>query len=277
MNSNLEKKIDSAVRDYPTQWARLIREWRQPDGQDAAWLTYSANYLLRTAGVHWALDPFSLYTRVGRGEQPDFLRDLGALQLLVLSHAHNDHLDLNLLKAIMPLPITWVVPEFMLEQVRGYVSIPAERLIIPEPGKPLRIGELVLTPFEGLHFNRGAGVPEMGYLAEFNGKRWLFPGDTRSYEPQHIPDYRPLDGFVAHLWLGKGSALLDPPPLLEEFLSFCNWQEPAQIVITHLDELGRSIEEMWTSSHAELVKNELTRDHPTLQVEILRKGEKFNL
>lgn len=276
MTLEMERLIESFVREYPGQWQRVIHEWSAP-GADTAWLTYSANYLLRTAGLHWALDPFSLFTRVGHDEQPDFLGDLAALDLVVLSHAHNDHLDLNLLKAIESLPIPWIVPEFMLEQVCTVVNLPAERLIVPEPGRTFRIGELALTPFEGLHFNRGAGVPEMGYLAAFNGKRWLFPGDTRSYEPQRLPDFQPLDGLVAHLWLGKGAALLDPPPLLEEFLTFCTWQNPSRIALTHLFELGRSAEEMWTFEHAKSVCAELLRDYPDLSVDIARVGEKFAL
>jgi hypothetical protein len=277
MSIDIDALIDSAIRDYPDLWKRVIAEWRQPEKEDAAWLTYSANYLLRTAGVHWALDPFSLVTRVGRGEQPDFMHDLDSLDLVVLSHAHNDHLDPVLLKAIATLPVTWVIPEFMLEMVKGICDTESERLIVPKPGEKLRIGALELTPFDGLHFNQGRGVPEMGYLAEFNGKRWLFPGDTRSYMPDRLPDFRPLDGFVAHLWLGKGSALLEPPPLMEDFISFCSWQEPGRIVITHLEELGRSEDELWTPAHAEKVRGAFSKIHPDLPVSIVKTGQRFSL
>ena len=72
-------------------------------------------------------------------------------------------------------------------------------MVVPHPGVPIHINGLTLIPYEGLHFRDGNGVPEMGYLAEFSGKRWAFPGDTRVF---------PAGG------LGSDS----PPPQLVDFL-----------------------------------------------------------
>ena len=234
--------------------AAIINEWKQNSGADCAWLTYSANYLFRTAGVRWALDPFSLFTRVGGGPQPDFAADLAGLQLVVLTHAHNDHLDLNLVTAIRELPLTWVIPEFMLPGVMQAADLPRERILIPEPGKPIQVGGLTLTPFTALHFRGTRGVPEMGYLAEFSGKRWLFPGDTRSYTADRLPDFGKLDGAFAHLWLGKAAALLETPPLLPDFCGFFSQLNPARLVITHLDELGRDEPELWEEHHFRMAR-----------------------
>ena len=43
-----------AVDQYPGLWKRMTFEWRAENDRDYAWLTYSANYLLRTAGIRWA-------------------------------------------------------------------------------------------------------------------------------------------------------------------------------------------------------------------------------
>jgi hypothetical protein len=51
----------------------------------------------------------------------------------------------------------------------------------------------------------------MGYLLEFNGKRWLFPGDTRSYDASLLQSFGPLEGHFAHLWLSRTGAYLEVP------------------------------------------------------------------
>jgi hypothetical protein len=119
-----------AKEEYPKLWDRMISEWKSSQ-KDRFWLTYSANYLLHTAGVKWAIDPYSLFTRVGGGEQPTFSDDLNTLQLVVLTHSQSDHLDLNLIAAIQDLPIYWVIPEFLLAKVNAFIDLPSERMIVP--------------------------------------------------------------------------------------------------------------------------------------------------
>ena len=246
-------KIDRARKEYPSLWRGLIQEWQNCGKRDAAWLTYAASYLLNTASIKWALDPFSLITRVGHANQPDFLKDLESLQLVVFSHAHQDHLDLNIIGALRNLPITWVIPAFMLERVTNAAGLHREQILVPRAGNPIHFGDLTLTPFDGLHFRGTHGVPEMGYVAEFSGKRWLFPGDTRTYDTSRVPHFDALDGVFAHLWLGRGKALEVEPPLMEEFCQFFASLQPKQIVVTHLEELGRDADDFWDMSHYQKV------------------------
>ncbi len=272
---NLFQKIETARVGYLPLWRRVIDEWNST-AEDAAWLTYSANYLLNTAGVRWAMDPYSLFTRLKRNEQPDFVHDLAPLQLVVLTHAHADHLDLNVIRALKHLPITWVVPEFMLKWVVDDAGLAKEKIILPVPGQPINFGNLLLTPFEALHFRESHGVPEMGYLVEFGSKRWLFPGDTRSYDSHRIPVFENLDGVVAHLWLGKGCALELNPPLLEAFCQFFTNLTPRQIVITHLEELGRKADDFWTEAHYIQAYRRIKELSPSIQVSSAFCGQKIN-
>lgn len=236
------------MEGYPTLWERLIAQWQAAES-DAAWLTYSANYLMYTAGVRWALDPLSLFSRLSLPNPMDFSKDLAPLDVVVLSHRHADHLDLELLSDLVDLPTLWIVPEFLLEEMQTIFRGKTSRIITPQPGVSIQIKDLVLTPFDGLHFRNGHGVPEMGYLAEFSGKRWAFPGDTRVFPPQSLTKLGSLDGIFAHLWLGKKCALQQNPALLEEFCSFFIEPAPCQIVVTHLHELARKPDDFWDTSH----------------------------
>jgi hypothetical protein len=270
-------RIDQAKAAYPSIWKKMIAEWKSTTAGDYAWLTYSANYLLHTAGVRWALDPFALSTRLRGMTLPDYASDLDRLQLIVLSHEHNDHLDLDLISAIKELTLSWVIPDFMLDQVMKTAAIPSGRIIIPKPGSRINVNGLVLTPFEGLHFHDHGGVPEMGYLAEFSGYRWLFPGDTRLYDASRIPEFGRLDGVFAHLWLGKAGALLDPPPLLDEFVSFFSAFNTGRLVITHLNEFGRDEKDLWDETHFQSAFQAFKRSAPDLQVEMGLTGDRINL
>jgi hypothetical protein len=226
----------------------MVARWQAAES-DAAWLTYSANYLFHTAGVRWALDPLSVFSRLSLPNSLNFANDLAPLEAVVLTHKHADHLDLDLLSHLVSLPLSWVVPEFMLEELLPIFKGSAAKIIVPHLGVPIEIRNLVLTPFEGLHFRSNHGVPEMGYLAEFSGKRWAFPGDTRVFPKQSLSKLGTLDGIFAHLWLGKGCALQETPPLLEEFCRFFSEPTPLRLVITHMHELARKPDDFWETSH----------------------------
>ena len=256
----IHRKTRQAVRAYPQLWRKLVENWRSTDEEDALWLTYAANYLLRTAGIHWALDPFSLLTRVGNRPQPNFKQDLAPFKMVVLSHLHRDHFDPNLLSALYDLPITWVVPEFMRESVLAILPMEPARFIVPKPGLPITLGNLVLTPFEALHFNGHHGVPEMGYLAEFSGKRWLFPGDIRNYDLKALPDFGKLDGVLAHCWLGKNAALSPETDKLAGFSRFFSSMNTQKIVVSHLYEWARDARDLWTMRHFRLLRGWLRND-----------------
>ncbi len=265
-----------AIEQYPKLWDRVISEWKSSQ-EDCFWLTYSANYLLHSAGVKWAIDPYSLFTRVGGGEQPAFSDDLSPLQLVVLTHSHSDHVDLNLIAAIKDLPIHWVIPEFLLAKINAVVDLPPERIIVPMPGITLRIDNLILTPFEGLHIHGEHGVPAMGYLAEFSNKRWLFPGDTRTYDFSKLPEFGELDGVVGHLWLGKAEALEKRPSQLESFYHFFSQFKTKQLIITHLFEYGREPNELWDLHHFQWVKSRLHHNKPEMKICACLMGEHIDM
>lgn len=256
-----ETRLIEEKANYTALWAKLVAEWRSENSVDKAWLTYSANYLLYTAGVKWAIDPFALSSRVEGVPQPDYARDLQGLELVVLTHEHNDHLDRNLVNAVKDLPINWVIPGFLEQATIDAFQLPRERVITPVNGRPIQYRHLTLTPFNALHFRGVHGVPETGYLAEFNHKRWLFPGDTRTYDRSALPEFGDLDGAVAHLWLGKTAAQNFPPRLLEDFCAFFAGFKARRLVITHLYEHGRDASDLWTLEHFAKVQEYLQRKH----------------
>lgn len=273
----LADKLAKAKYDYPTIWKEIIQDWKQSTNSDAAWLTYAANYLLITGGIRWAVDPFSMSTRVKGIAEPDYATDLGSLDFVLLTHAHSDHLDLNLIRALAQRPIKWIVPQHMLEKVVSETGIRKENIIIPTNGESIHIRNISITPFESLHFHALGGIDETGYLTEFNGKRWLFPGDIRKFEIDKLPTFKKLDGVFAHLWMGKGKAKDTRPKYINEFVNFHASLAPTKLIITHLDEFGRAEDELWDESHYILVSKEFHSVAPTMAVKMAKMGMKVIL
>ena len=147
---------------------------------------------------------------------------------------------MNLLTRLCDFPAQWIVPEFLYDLVRT-IERPRRRAIFAKPMETLELGGLRLTPFEGNHWETSPGypgdrrgVPSMGYLAEFNDKRWLIPGDTRTYDSSKLPGFDRLNGLIAHLWLGRGQAMQAQPALVEDFCRYCLATQADRVVITHL-------------------------------------------
>ena len=117
------------------------------------------------------------------------------------------------------------------------------------------------------------GVPSFPIFLKFNENKWFIPGDTRNYAPINAPSLGPLNGLISHVWLGRPVALIDPPPLLEQF---CNYQlafDTKRIVLTHLDEWGRHEADLWTTQHADMVIHNLHKIAPSISVTYALTGQ----
>ena len=250
------------IERYPVLWSKLIEEWSQPGMEDRAWLMYSASYLFRTSGIRWAMDPVRLASRLPGASEPDVAHDFKDLSFVLLTHRHADHLDLDLINSIRDSSIIWVVPRAILPLIRKYTYLPEKQIVVPKMNQPLEFHGIRVTPFDGLHWERiepresershtyWRGVPAVGYLVEFSGKRWLLPGDTRTYDARRLPSFGPVNGLFAHVWLGRGSAMLGEAPLLGAFSRYCLALQPQRIILTHLNEYGREAEDYWDEGHA---------------------------
>lgn len=269
------------VADYAATWQRIIAGWRLDGAEDRVWLTYSANYLLRTGNTRWAIDPFVLSSRVAAAEPVEIARDLQGLSFVALTHQHADHLDLNLIRALRDEAITWVIPAFLQERVVGPCGLRPGQVITPRPLQPLEVDGVRLIPLNGLHWEKQAGglhgVDSMAYVAECGGWRWLFAGDIRQYALEQLPDLGRLDGACAHLWLGRGRALEQEPPLLEPFCRFFADLELPRLVITHLHELGRGPQDYWDMRHYDLARARLGQWDAEMQVSSATIGESFRI
>src|SRR5512135_1912595 len=143
---NIQLEREEAARRFPALWQTMIAEWRQPEAEDRAWLMYSANYLFRTQNQRWSIDPVRLEYRLAGAPSVDYSRDLEALSLVLLTHEHKDHLDLDLIRSLRHLPITWIVPGALLSRVHDGAGLSKERLVVAKPLQSIEIKGIRITP-----------------------------------------------------------------------------------------------------------------------------------
>jgi L-ascorbate metabolism protein UlaG (beta-lactamase superfamily) len=282
--SRVERLRRQAIAQYSDLWRRITAEWHAEGAEDCAWLIYSANYLLRTQGVRWAIDPLTLRWRVPDADPVPILRDMAGLSFVFLTHRHADHLDLDLVRRLRGLPILWLVPETLRPRLVAETGLGRQTVVVARPGESLEIDGIRITPFRGLHDEHrdatapgSRGVPSLGLLAEFNSKRWLFPGDTRTFAPRLLPRFGDVDGLVAHVWLGRGSAQAEEPPLREAFGRFCIELRSRRVLLTHLQEFGRRAADFWGEDQAEGVRQYLRELDRSVMVEQAKMGDRVLL
>jgi L-ascorbate metabolism protein UlaG (beta-lactamase superfamily) len=288
-NRELSARKAEAIREYPNLWMKIIQEWREASEQDHAWLIYSANYLLRTANILWAVDPLVLHSRLPEAAPVEVACDLEKLDFVLLTHNHADHLDLRLIEALKDHPIRWVIPDFLMKRVVERTGLSLDKIIIPAAGVSLDLSGIQILPFESAHWeitpnqhmegsiSQRRGVPELGYLVECGGKHWLFPGDIRCYDRSLLPPFPHLDVVFAHIWMGRSQAVLDDPPLLQDFCRFFSSFDTEKIILTHLDEFYRAPENLWDSRHANLITEYMSEKSPALKVNIAWMGDRVSI
>jgi len=179
---------------WPTRPSPPPQPW--PDaGQDFAQYLGQATTLLRLGGKHLITDPmfsrrFSFAKIVKRRTEPPLSVDhLPPIDLVLLSHAHADHLDLPSLRAIAaanPAPLTIVGAE----GVAGYAKARLEpqhpvRAVDLAWKRTVKIHGLVITAWPGKHlggrkwltmdFNK---YRYCGFVIQAPGRTVFFPGDS---------------------------------------------------------------------------------------------------
>lgn len=245
--------------DYLARWQAMIDAWRRPAASPKMWLMYAANYLFNTGGVRWALDPLRpnrLLPDLPVEVPTEALRELS---FVLLTHSHTDHYDPDLLRTLSGSRVRFVVPEPMLEQFDAQVHPDPDQIVVARSGSPLTLDGVRIEPFNGWHWaqqpdGRRTGMDATGYRVWVAGAHWLFPGDVRTYRPDALKPYAPVDCLFAHLWLGRGCALIQQPPLCQAFVDFVLACRPRTLVLSHLYELSRQPEDMWHRRHADMIR-----------------------
>ncbi len=178
-----------------------------PAGSITVWWLGQAGYIIKSpAGKIIALDPYLTNSCKAIGDQYGFdmdrqvpppiqPRDLVGIDLYVLTHSHQDHLDPETLEAYRSAGGNgpFLAPPETVEKLHA-LGVPAELTHMIWPNKSFALGDVTLRATLSIPTG-GDDLTHMGYLVSVeNGPKFYFTGDTAYHEilglsvGEHKPD-----------------------------------------------------------------------------------------
>jgi len=202
-----------------------------------------ANYLFKTDGILWAMDP---------AHREYEIPALPGVEFVLLTHEHDDHYQPATLLKLAGAGCRILGPDFL----PGIRDIPGAECV--SPGDTISMGSLTIRVLPAHHYDEGTdiGVPEVAYRVETPSLSMAFPGDVRDYTmpfPMRDPNW-----LFAHVWLGRRNALNLPcEPWLGKAGRFFADIHARHVVLAHLNDATRISEDRWTDAHADLLRDYL--------------------
>ena len=255
---------------YPEVFDRILRA--ADLDADLFCLMGAENYIFKTGGVLWAVDPMFNTPRSGitREAVKDRLHELfDRLDFVLLTHSHIDHLDTELFRLFPKLRL--IVPDHLM----NWIPPECENVTCVHYGDSLTIGDIRIDAFRSLHYDKGTtvGVEETGYKVTAGKYALLFPTDVREYDAAKYPDLGTVTHVFGHVWLGRRKALDYPQSgLCAEQAAFLTSFGARVIYLAHIAEAEREPEDLWTYAHAGLLTDAILTRQPDANVRIPMLG-----
>lgn len=231
----------TAVREIPFDISLAERLKAGPgDGISIYWLG-QAGFIINARGKRIVIDPYlsdSLAAKYrGHAHPHDRMAPapvtpdaLGAVDLVLCTHHHTDHMDGETLSALANrLPaLTFVVPKASRVLATQRIGIGSERLQEADAGDRMRFNgfelQVMRAAHEGLETDETGHYRFLGYGLDFGGQRIFHSGDTVPFDGQadeiraFAPDLAMLPvngrsaalkaaGFAGNLTLSEAVAL----------------------------------------------------------------------
>lgn len=236
-----------------------------------------SSYLFSTNGYRWAMDVSFMYL-YNLAKAPSRIKEyLGNIDLMLITHAHEDHLEERTVRALADTEITWVIPEFVLDDMLSY-GVRRERLVVVRAGDEVRVGPLNIRVLHGRHFREdGDGIDAVGYVVSAdNAPTLAFPGDVRDYGLDGEEQIN-ADHCFAHVWLTDFALVPEKYiPKISEFADFMLSMSQRSIFLTHLY-ANRGAHKRWTLKHAYEAARIIFEKSPDTVVRTPKYGEIFEL
>jgi L-ascorbate metabolism protein UlaG (beta-lactamase superfamily) len=168
-----------------------------PEPISVTWLGHSTADM-SIGGVRFLTDPV-LRDRVAhlRRRCPAPVLAPGAIDAVLISHLHHDHLDLASLRSLGAGPV--IVPRGAGRLVgrTGHSDV-----VEVSPGDVVNVGPARVVVVHADHrggrtLSRARG-PALGFVIESNGQRVYFPGDTDLFDD--MQSFGPLDLALLPIW-----------------------------------------------------------------------------
>ena len=243
--AQVERKLEACAK-YESGYADSVASVRNclKDGNGLGVLGPSS-YIIKLGNTKIAVDISLWNLPVDNEGRKALLELLSECDALIITHKHADHFDREIINNI-PTEIPCFIPDF--------IDCDRENVIKTRDGYEAVLKDINLTFFESAHGADGNIVPEYGFCIGFEGKNYLFPTDVRDYKEEHRV-FENTEVLIAHLWLGRANALnIHNNSYVNDFSAFARSFGAKRVYLSHMFDVRREIEDMWTDIHSDLVK-----------------------
>lgn len=278
-HSSLKDAMIDYDRNFVKNWRNIFREYRTCQKENRMWIAGPSSYVFVMEGMRFAVD---LQIRREKDREILFLeleRDLADLDFILITHEHDDHLCLPMMRALKDTHIHWYIPYNSHREWVEETGISMEHITWIRPDDCWQIGNIHFCAFHTPHTIPHHKIfTQCGYAISVPEFRLLIPGDIRDYEYEGYPDVGPIDLCIAHLWGGNNA--LDPEsylPFLEAFADRCASFDADRYFLCHLYEVGREELYLWDYAHAGIAMKLLYERKPECEVQMPRIGRSYAL
>ncbi len=207
-----------------------------------------SSYIFKLDDTVIGIDPCLFLYNVDDNAEENLLNLMNKCDAIIITHKHRDHFDPSVLDKISSdIPI--YCADFVGYKKNSVVGVKA--------GDRIKVKNLEIEFFESFHTLGSNEVYEVGFQIESRGEKYIFPVDVRDYDKQY-PDFSRAKILVAHLWLGKQNALSIVNNLyVNKFADFVKRFNAEKVFVSHLYGVHRKIDDMWTETHYNLIKDKI--------------------
>ncbi len=251
-----------STRQYLNSARRTVLDQLEKAGtsETKVWKVYNSGFVIRRNQINMGID-ISDRPAMSKGyatwTASDYERFARCLDVLFMTHPHDDHYALPLIKAmiaagkpvVMPWPLT--VPENhpYADTISQITSLPGADTLLHvldhEQTTPVRIAGINIASYPG---NQGQGIPCNVYWMDLDGFRVIHNGDNYDRKAEAMLSTLP----AAHLILG--ASWNDMQELLAEAMKAPGAESISQVFVpAHENELGHGV------SHRESYRELFTR------------------
>ena len=275
---------DYIKKDYDLNfvkyWDKVFSEYKDERFDNRVWFAGPTSYVFSISGTHFALDP-----QIRRECDFEKLRDnlaeyTSKIEFVLITHQHDDHMCIPLMRELKDSPIIWYIPEGTHEDLIAKTELAPEKIVRVRSGDSFKIGSITVKAFKSTHERPGEKevFEQLGYEIATPCGKLLFPADVRNYDPGLYPEFSDIDICFAHLWAGDDTVNAEKyKPLLLEFADFYSGIGAKKYFICHLYEIARDLYHMWRYTHAAEAMEIFMGKIPTSEVVIPHLGTSYSL
>ncbi len=271
----LQAYCGEIMRKQYSGWDEAVRFVNTPPPQKtAAGFPETTAYLFNSGETKWMMDPAYHYGFASEEDVEHIAALLQDFSFGIISHCHGDHLQPELLKKMQDFPVKWILGRSVEQWFRDALpDFPDEKIIWLEEYQEVTLNGIRIVCLPGMHAEPGKPLVPSAAFAVFlpNGTSLFFPGDSRQFELPKLPADH-FDYVFGHVYLGRTDNTQDEFPQIQDFANMLLAANPGTVFLTHLYDLCRAPEDMWTERHADMAGAAIHAIRPDLDVRIAHHG-----